>query len=190
MRKILIFIFGIVGLVVIGGIWLYAQPLVAPAQQEPQPQPQISTTSHPVATPLVTSTPIIGTPTLTPGHVIVNTPTTVTVNVPIADPTLIAASVNLLRLNATGVQPSVLGQLQGNASGTYAIQVPFDEPAAGQIQLEVSAAFKGFLRRATSTVATGLREIVWVKNADFEPSRRPLPRVRTAIETPREWHDA
>jgi len=36
----------------------------------------------------------------------------------------------------------------------------------------------------------GLREIVWVKNADFEPSRRPLPRVRTAIETPREWHDA
>jgi len=31
----------------------------------------------------------------------------------------------------------------------------------------------------------GLRGIVWVKNADFEPSRRPLPRVRPQLRPAR-----
>ncbi|HYL94119.1 MAG TPA: hypothetical protein VEW69_13290, partial [Alphaproteobacteria bacterium] len=38
----------------------------------------------------------------------------------------------------------------------------------------------------------GLRGIVWVKNADFEPGTRLLTapaKGPTAIETPREWHD-
>jgi len=36
-----------------------------------------------------------------------------------------------------------------------------------------------------SFVFWGLRGIVWVKNADFEPSRRPLPRVRPQLRPAR-----
>jgi hypothetical protein len=82
--------------------------------------------------------------------VTVNTPTSVTVTVNIADPTLIPNSVNLLQLGATGTQPTILGQLHTNGGGTYSIQETLNETSAGQVQLQVSAAFRGQLKRALS----------------------------------------
>lgn len=111
---------------------------------------------------LVGKTPTVGTPTATPHSpfgVIVNTPTTVTVNVQIADPNVLANGVNLLRLNPAG-SPTILGMmhddgLNGDAVGgdkIFSLRLSFTEVNVGQIQLQVSAAFKGQLRRILSPV--------------------------------------
>jgi len=82
----------------------------------------------------------------------VNTPTPVTLAVQIAGSSLIPNGVNLLRLGAVGTQPTIIGQPQGNGSTTYTIQTTFNETSTGQIQLQVSAAFQGQLRRITSPI--------------------------------------
>jgi hypothetical protein len=105
-----------------------------------------------------TTTPSVGPPVVSPSIITVNIPTVVTVMATITDPTLIAGSANLLRLGATGTQPTILGAmhddgLNGDAAandGIYTFQVPFNETVAGQIQLEISAAFKGRLNRVLS----------------------------------------
>ncbi|MGA2599811.1 MAG: hypothetical protein ABSH09_22785 [Bryobacteraceae bacterium] len=74
--------------------------------------------------------------------------------VQITDPTLIAGSVNLLQLGATGAQPTILGVMQSNGSGIYSLQPTFNESTPGEIQLQVSAAFRGQLRRVASQIAT------------------------------------
>jgi len=96
----------------------------------------------------------------------VNTPTIVTFTVSITDPTLIPNSVSLLRLRAPGAQSIILGQMHDDGKNgdavasdrTYTLQVSLNEPATGQIQLQVSAAFRGLLKRVTST---GLVIDVW-----------------------------
>jgi len=103
--------------------------------------------------------PTISAPTAIPSLITVNAPTTVTVTVSITDPTVIANSVSLLRLAATGGQPLILGQLHDDGKGgdavagdhIYTLQVTFNEPVASQIQMEVSAAFRGLLKRSVSS---------------------------------------
>jgi hypothetical protein len=90
-----------------------------------------------------------------PAIITVNAPTTVTVCVQI-NPAPLPGGVNLLRLGASGTQPTILGVLHDDGlngdsvagDNIYTLQVNFNEPTAGQIQLQVSAAFKGLLKRA------------------------------------------
>jgi len=158
----------ILTLLAAGSIWLYAQhpstlPSLAPVQKSVAPQSADSRQSA-AARPNTkapspnATTPTVGTPTATPATIVVNTPMTVTVTVQITDTTLISGSVNLLRVGATGTQATILGVMHDdgkNGDGTagdhiYTLQVPFNEPSAGQIQIQVSAAFQGQLKRIQS----------------------------------------
>jgi hypothetical protein len=162
-----------------GGLWLSAQqskpfPKAVAPQIIPPPYPTPAGETTPtqqfpsmlqqirpgedILTASSTTTPVVGTPTTTPSLITVNTPTTVTVTAQITDPSLITGSVNVLRLGATGTQPTILGVmhddgLHGDAvanDGNYTLQVQLDEATPGQVQMEVSAAFRGRLQRATS----------------------------------------
>jgi hypothetical protein len=142
---------GAATLLLVGGVWLIASPQgpseqsvrsSAPAPQTPRQLPAAGAKRAIVA-------PTIGTPTATQAIITVNTPTTVTVTVQI-NPVPLAGGVNLLRLGATGTQPIILGVMQSLGTGTYSLQTMFNEPTPGQIQLEVSAAFSGLLRRVIS----------------------------------------
>jgi hypothetical protein len=149
MKHILITVTVIAVLLGVGGLWLYAGPQAAPQAQSLPPAPSISPVA--VASPLAT-THTVGTATTTTLLITVGTSTPVTVSIQISDPALITNSVNLLRLGATGTQPTILGVMQSSGNGIYTLQHVFNEPAAGQIQLQVSAAFKGALQRALSNV--------------------------------------
>ena len=109
--------------------------------------------------PQVTNLPVVGTPIATPALLFVNTPTTVTVTVQITDSRLLPNGVNLLRLNANST-PSILGVMHDDGlsgdtvakDNVYALQLNLNEAASGQVQLQVSAAFKGRLQRTLSTI--------------------------------------
>ena len=104
-----------------------------------------------------TATPTVGTPTASPNTITAVTPTTVTVTVQITDPNVIANGVNLLRLNPTG-NPIVLGVMHDDGLNgdtvandkNFTLAVSFNEASPGQIQLQVSAAFRGQVRRVLS----------------------------------------
>jgi hypothetical protein len=101
----------------------------------------------------------IDTPSATPSSILINTATVVTVSVVIDDPALVPGSVSLLRQRAAGTQPSSLGQLHDDGKNgdavagdhIYTIQVTLNEPSAAPIQMQVSAAFRGALRRVLSS---------------------------------------
>lgn len=172
-------------LLILGSIWLYAEPQpprqAAPAKSPvtdslvSQGQPRQAAPPAPTSSPMLAqlpvqptprattplpaaATPTVGTPSATPSTILVNTPTTVTVTVQITDPTLIAGGVNLLRLGATGTQPTILGVMHDDGKNgdpvagdqIYTLQVPFNEPTPTTIQLQISAAFKGILKRITT----------------------------------------
>jgi hypothetical protein len=110
------------------------------------------------ATALMPATPTIGGARISPITLVVNTSAVVTVSVSIADPSLIQDSVNLIRLG--GAQPIILGQLHDDGQNgdavagdhTYTAQITFNESNIGQIQLQVSAAFRGLLQRVRLTL--------------------------------------
>jgi hypothetical protein len=147
----------------VGGLYASSRPA---SHRRPNPvAAQVKAAVHPMAT-----TPTVGTPSTTPSLITVNTPTTVTVTAQIS-PTPITNGVNLLRVGATGTQPTILGVmhddgLNGDAvanDGIYTLQIRFNEAVVGQIQLQVSAAFKGLLTRSLSSQGTVL---IWNKLAD------------------------
>jgi len=127
---------------VVGVVWLDGQQLPNPASRL---LPSAST-----------STPNVSNVTATPPIIIAATSTLVTITAQITDPTLIPGSVNLVRLNSNGTS-SILGTFHDDGQngdtlsgdGTYTIQVPFNETIPGFIQLQVSAAFRGLLKRVT-----------------------------------------
>ncbi len=102
--------------------------------------------------------PGIGTVSITPTIIPANTLTSITVTAEITDPLLIPTSVNLLQINASGTQPTILGQLHDDGKNgdavagdhLYAIVLTLTEPI-GQSQLQVSAAFRGLLKRVVSS---------------------------------------
>ncbi len=138
-----------------GEVWLYAQPTTSPPQTPVAIQPAPKT---PKTIPRLIATmphtgaisPALGTPTTTPAFIVVNTPTTVTIKATVTGSGIIPNSVNLLRLGATGTQPIILGVMQNSGGGVFTLQVPFNEPSAGQLSLQVSAAFQGRLTRVLS----------------------------------------
>ena len=102
--------------------------------------------------------PVMGAPSVLPTVIAINRSTVLTITVPIPDSSLIPNSVNLLRLPATGTQPTNLGVMHddgqyGDAVAgdqIYSLRVTFTEPISGQIRLQVSAPFRGVLRRVLS----------------------------------------
>jgi len=159
--------------VLVGGVWLYAESegtttpptqLQQSLRQEPPTSTlphsisvanQTSTTSiQPVMMAFATSTHTVGMATATPTLITVGTSSPVTVTISITDPSLIPSSVNLLQLGATGTQPTILGVMQGAGNGTYTFRQALNAPTAGEIQLQVSAAFQGSLKRVLSNVVT------------------------------------
>lgn len=105
------------------------------------------------------ASPAIGPPVRAPSSLSTNTPTSVLVTVAIADPALIPASVGLVRIGGDG-RPVILGAMHDDGQNgdavagdhVYTLLVQFNEPAAGQINLQVSAAFHGRLKRVLSDV--------------------------------------
>ena len=155
----------IIAFLAFGGLWLYAQQASHPAALAPTTQAPAETETSTVSqfglgdpsttavTPIAsTTTHTVGTPVVTPSMITVNTSTPVTVTVQISDPTLIPGSVNLLLLGAAGTQPTILGAMQNTATGVYSFQTTFNENEPGQVQLEVSAAFQGLLKRVLSNI--------------------------------------
>jgi hypothetical protein len=149
--KILISIIVVSLILGLGVVYLSARPQPGPVAQDVQNLAK-PTSTQPAPLALATSTHAVGTATATPAIIAVNTPTQVTVTVQITDPTLIQNSVNLLLLGASGTQPTVLGVMQSVPNGLYSLQPVFNEPTTGQIQLEVSAAFQGLLKRVISPI--------------------------------------
>lgn len=106
--------------------------------------------------------PTIDSTAAMPLGIATNTSTVVTVLAKISDPSVIPESVNLLRINGPGEQPTILGVLHDDGQAgdlvagdqVYTLQVTFDEGSPGQIQLQVSAAFLGQLLRVKSPVMT------------------------------------
>jgi hypothetical protein len=104
----------------------------------------------------------VGSPTVAPLAIATSTPSRITVTSLISDPSVIPNSVNLLRLDPSGGAAVIVGQLHDDGTNgdllagdqLYTVQVELNEPTAGQIQLQVSAAFRGQLRRVTSPVIT------------------------------------
>ena len=144
-----------------GGVLLLAAP-----QSPQQPRASVPQTGRPVSarsstTPAASITPVAGTPTATPATIVVSTPTTVTVTTSIT-PSPILNGVNLPRLGATGTQSTIHGVMHDDGKngdavagdGLYTLQVRFNEPTAGLLQLQVSAAFGGLLKRVTSALTT------------------------------------
>lgn len=152
----------LIALLALAGVWLFAQqearPAVSvPATQEPVgaktstvTQIVLSNTSTQPTSAAATTMPTVGTPVATPNIIALNTSTPITVTVQITNPTLIQGSVNLLLLGATGSQPTILGVMQSEGNGMFSFQHSFNPTTTTQIQLEVSAAFQGQLRRVVS----------------------------------------
>jgi hypothetical protein len=100
-------------------------------------------------------TPIMGTLSMLPSVIPTNLPTQVLFTIAIPDPTLIPNSINLLRLGATGTQPTIIGVMHDDGKngdavagdGIYSLQVTFNEPLTHVIQVQASAAFRGQLKR-------------------------------------------
>jgi hypothetical protein len=159
MRTKTISVIATVGLLLAGGVWLYAvpqkpQPGVQKRSQVVQASPTDLSQGIPEASSglVATATPTIGTPIVTPTALSAGTSTLVTATVQISDPTLIPGSVNLLRLSNGSAQPIILGVMQSVGNGNYRYQTVVNETSPGLIQLQASGAFRGQLRRTLSQV--------------------------------------
>jgi hypothetical protein len=98
-------------------------------------------------------------PRVVPGAIPVNTPTVVTVRAQVGpDPSLITGSVNLVEITPTG--ETILGSLYDDGThgdtvsgdSVYAGQFSLTSSTPGQIQLIVTAAFRGSMRRVASAI--------------------------------------
>src|SRR5579872_5693156 len=117
----------IVLLLVIGGLALYAF-------QQP---------------PTVSITPA------TPSTVDVNSTTTVIITAAITDSRVIASGVNLIQVDPiTGNQSSVGGTLASQGAGVFTIAIQPNTSAPALFSYEVSAAFRGLLKRSISLPIT------------------------------------
>jgi len=102
--------------------------------------------------------PTIGTVRVSQTTAIIGAPTQVTVEASITDPTLITGGANLLQINSNGTT-TILGALHddglnGDHFGgdlVFTLVVTLNSPVASQVQLQVSAAFKGVLARVKSS---------------------------------------
>lgn len=106
--------------------------------------------------------PTVGPVALTPQTAVVGRTTVVTATAVIQDPLLIPASVNLQQLDAAGKVVAIVGTLRDDGTNgdtvagdkTFTVQWSIQPATTGQMRFQVSAGFKGLLRRVSSDVAT------------------------------------
>ena len=145
--------------------WLLAKPTqrldTRASSQSPKPVPSHANVSAergeqpPEAkTAAVIGTPTVGAPQTTPGFLTSNTASPITVSVQISDPTLIANSVNLLQLSDSNGSSNVIASMTGVGNNVYSVTLSLSEPAGESLVLQVSAAFKGLLKRVVSVPLT------------------------------------
>lgn len=104
----------------------------------------------------------LGTPAISPGTVVAGAQTTVKITVGITDPNYIQGSANVQRLKADGTVQSVMGVLrddgqQGDAVAgdqIHTLDMPLQEPSAGNVRFQVSAAYQRELKRTLSAPIT------------------------------------
>jgi hypothetical protein len=97
------------------------------------------------------ASPSVGTPTTTSQTILSpNTSTTVTITSAISDPTLIPGSVNLIRVDSNSNVVGTVGVMQNVGNNNYSYTLTLNEPVQGPFAFEVSAAFKGLLKRVIS----------------------------------------
>ena len=97
----------------------------------------------------------LGAPAMTPGAITVGTPAAVTFSVAITDPNYTAGTANVQRLNAAGGIASVQGLLRDDGLNgdevagdkVYTLRATLQEAAEGTVKFQVSAGFKGELKR-------------------------------------------
>lgn len=102
--------------------------------------------------------PTIGATAAQPSSVSVNTPVSVTVTAAIADSSLLPQSVNLLKVDAAGRVLANLGVMVDNGTNgdltagdkTFSRAIAINESTLGSVRFQVSAAFRGVMRRALS----------------------------------------
>src|SRR5580658_6889372 len=88
-----------------------------------------------------------------PSTVYVNSTTTVTITARIADPLVIPSGVNLIQIDPVTGSPTVVGSMSPN-SQTFTITIQPATPVPALFSYQVSAAFKGVLRRSLSLPIT------------------------------------
>ena len=145
--------------IILGEVWLVAAPQAPEQRQSTPAQARHVIPDHSSATAATPPTLTVGTPNATPSLITVNTSTTVTVTVQI-NPVPLPGGVNLLRLGTTGTQPTILGVMHDDGKngdavandGMYTLQVVLNSSTPTPLQLEVSAAFSGSLKRVMSGV--------------------------------------
>jgi hypothetical protein len=110
--------------------------------------------------------PTIAIPSVNPSSLTVGLSTQVTASCQIStvatDPALLPGGVDLVRLTATGAAVSTLGVMHDDGlngdvqagDGIFTLQFTTNETAAGQFELQCTAAFKGLLQRIKSPAAT------------------------------------
>ena len=100
---------------------------------------------------------LIGGLSATPATIRAGAPTRVLVTAHINHPALISNSVNLIRINPGG-SPTIIGHLRDDETDgdttardrVYSGQIDFNESTARQIQVQVSVAIRGRMRRVAS----------------------------------------
>ena len=143
------------GLLLLGGIggsvwWLQAEPVARPISTG-----AATSSAQFLQAPNIPSA--IATPTATPNIITVSTPTQVVFTVSIPEPTLNPASVNLLRVNPSGTSTIAAAMLDNGQNGDqqpgdkiFTARLSLNEPQAGEVKFQASAAFRGILKRVTS----------------------------------------
>lgn len=159
-----------IGFVTVGGVWLYAQ-------QESRPEVSVPATAVPVgaktstiaqvvantptaatATPTALSTSVghtIGQVALSPNLVTSGASQPITLSVTVTDPDLIPSSVDAI-YSIPGVPgATILGSLNGDGLGDGVYNLVFNLPTlpsgTTEIDLEVTAAFRGVLARVKTS---------------------------------------
>ena len=119
-----------------------------------------------IATSLTRATPSISAPNVKPTTLTANQAAIVTascqINVTSGDPELILGGVNLVRIAPSGASESIVGVMHDDGlngdskagDNIFTLQFNDTEPAAGQFDLECTAAFKGLLQRVRSPLVT------------------------------------
>ena len=131
--------------------------------------------------------PTINSVSASPTAVPASKSTLVTVTALITDPTLVSNSVNLLRVDPSGKSLGVVGVLRDDglngdvqkSDRVFTIVQLINEPTIGEVRFQVSAAFKGVLKRASSN---SLIVNVWQPefNADLGITVAAPPEFETA----------
>ena len=120
-------------LMLVGGLMMYGQ------QTQPKATLSLATSAH-----------IIDQAAVLPAQLTTGSTQPITFAVTISDPAVIATSVNIIWIKADG-SSSILGTLTPVGSGGFTLTTSTPPLPVGKIDLRVSAAFSGTLKRVQSS---------------------------------------